>query len=222
MNNTVTTAKKALFGMPPARVDKTMEVVVSIVLSFASLLTAWNGYQASQWSQVQGRNNNQNISLRVQASQSTAIATQQQQVDVSVFIAWLQATNANDQRLADFYRARFRAEFKPAFEEWVASRPLSNTNAAATPFELPAYAPAKFKQAETLEQQAGEAQARGQQAGETVARYVIATLFVAASLFFAGISRSFNYRSVRLVLVAASMFLFLAGLLNSIGLPKVL
>lgn len=197
-----------------------MEVVVSIILSFASLLTAWNGYQASQWGQVQGRNNNQNIALRVQSSQATAIATQQQQIDVNVFIAWLQATSTSDQRLADFYRARFRAEFKPAFEEWVSGRPLTNTQAAATPFELPSYAPAKFKEAAMLEQQAGEAQARGQQAGATVVRYVIATLFVAASLFFAGISRSFNYRSVRLVLVVASLFLFLNGLINSIGLPK--
>src|SRR6188472_1660534 len=179
-------------GMPTQKFDKALEIIVSVVLSCASLLTAWSGFQASQWGIVQGRNNNQAIGLRVKATQSTAIGTQQQQVDLSVFIAWLQATSAKDQALADFYRARFRAEFKPAFEEWMASEPLKNPNAAPTPFALPTYSLARFKESADYEQQAGDASQRAQTAAEIARSYVITTLFVAASLFFAGISRSFN------------------------------
>ncbi len=198
-----------------------MEITVSVILSFATLLTAWNGFQASQWSMMQGRNNNLAIGLRVKATQATAIGTQHQQVDLSTYIAWLQATSAKDQVLADFYRARFRAEFKPAFEEWVASAPLTNPDAAPTPFALPSYSVAKFQEASDLEQQAGEASKRGMEAGDNSRGYVITTLFVAAALFFAGISRTFNYRAVRVVLVILSVLLLLIGLANVIGLPKV-
>jgi hypothetical protein len=217
----INTKKKLLINLPAVKVDKTMEILVSIVLSFASLLTAWNGYQASQWGAEQGRNNNTAMAARVQATRATALATSQRQVDVSVFIAWLEATNAKDQALADFYRARFRDEFRPAFDEWLKSQPLVNADAAPTPFALPSYSLLQMREAEALEQQAGDAAAKAQAANETSTRYVISTLFVAASLFFAGISRTFNYRAVRLVLVVASLFLFLAGLINSVGLPRI-
>lgn len=211
----------SFLGLPVQKFDKLLEIIISIVLSCASLLTAWNGFQASQWSLVQGRNNNQAIGLRVKATQATAIGTQLQQVDLSTFIAWLQATSAKDQALADFYRTRFRAEFKPAFEEWLASEPLSNANAAPSPFALPSYSLAKFQEANDYEAQAGEAAERAQDAAEISRNYVIATLFVATSLFFAGISRSFNIRLMRFVLVVLSTLLLLIGLATAAGLPKI-
>ena len=135
--------------------------------------------------------------------------------------ALVQATSAKDQTLADFYRTRFRAEFKPAFEEWLASKPLTNINAAPSPFALPSYSLAKFQEASDYEAQAGEAAERAQDAAEISRGYVIATLFVATSLFFAGISRSFNIRMMRLVLVVLSTLLLLIGLATAAGLPKI-
>lgn len=208
-------------GMPVARFDKMMEIAISIILSCASLLTAWNGYQASQWGVTQGRNNNQAIGLRVKATQATALGTQLQQVDLSSYIAWLQAFSSNDLALADFIRDRFRPDFKVAFEAWMASNPLTNPNAAPTPFALPSYVVPQFVEADALEAQAGEAAERAIDASENSRSYVIATLFVAAALFFAGISRSFSIRAVRAVLVVASLLLLLYGIATVGGLPRV-
>ena len=51
----------------------------------------------------------------------------------------MEASSTENRTLADFYRARFRAEFAPVFAAWLASRPYENPAAAASPFELPEY-----------------------------------------------------------------------------------
>ena len=48
-------------------------------------------------------------------------------------------TRSKEKELADFYFARFRAEFKPAVDAWVATRPLQNADAPLTPFAMPQY-----------------------------------------------------------------------------------
>ena len=61
------------------------------------------------------------------------------QLDVATFIAWTGAYAANNTTLSDFYFKRFRAEFKPAVDAWVATKPLKNRAAPLTPFTMPQY-----------------------------------------------------------------------------------
>ena len=53
------------------------------------------------------------------------------QVDVATFIQWVDANAHDDEDLADFYEARFRDEFQPAFDAWLATDPLVNPDAPA-------------------------------------------------------------------------------------------
>ena len=48
-------------------------------------------------------------------------------------------TRRTQTELADFYFKRFREEFRPAVDAWVATRPLKNPNAPLTPFAMPQY-----------------------------------------------------------------------------------
>ena len=41
-----------------------------------------------------------------------------------MFIQWVDAFATDEEELADFYERRFREEFRPAFEAWVATKPL--------------------------------------------------------------------------------------------------
>ena len=63
----------------------------------------------------------------------------QTQVDVATFIAWADADQRGEKELANFYMDRFRAEFKPAFEAWLATRPQENPSAPPTPFAMKEY-----------------------------------------------------------------------------------
>jgi hypothetical protein len=58
---------------------------------------------------------------------------------VATFVQWVNAERSKDEALADFYRDRFRKEFRPAFAAWEATRPAENPDAPLTPFAMPEY-----------------------------------------------------------------------------------
>ena len=60
-------------------------------------------------------------------------------IDVATFTQWVNAYAQKQTELADFYFKRFRTEFRPAVDAWVATRPLKNPGAPLTPFAMPQY-----------------------------------------------------------------------------------
>lgn len=126
-------------GLSQRRWEKVLEILVALALSFAALATSWSGYQASRWGGLMVILFNQASALRIEAARAADLAFQQTQIDVALFAGWIEAIANQNQPLVDFYRARFRAEFAPAFAAWLASCPLENPAAAASPFELAEY-----------------------------------------------------------------------------------
>jgi hypothetical protein len=53
--------------------------------------------------------------LRIDAARAQGLAQGQTQVDIAMFFQWVDATKTKEPDLADFYSARFRPEFHPAF-----------------------------------------------------------------------------------------------------------
>jgi hypothetical protein len=198
---------------------KRIEIISTIILAIASLLTAWSGYQASQWSRTQAISLSQAAGRRTRAVQAASLGGQERLIDLVAFTSWVEATAAKDQPRADFVRARFRSEFEPAFEAWLAARPLDNPDAPKTPFELPIYQPARLTQAAQLEAEADALFATGLDASATAGEYVRASLFVAAALFFAAISKTFEVRNLRLIVVGLSAALVLIGAFSLLPLP---
>lgn len=199
---------------------KRIEVITTVILAIASLLTAWGGYQASQWGSVQSLSLSQAGGKRTRAAQMATLGAQDRLIDVVAFANWVEATAAQDQARADFIRARFRDEFNPAFELWLRLKPLENPTAPRTPFEMPDYRPARLAQSAALEAEADELFARGVNASDVSGQYVRASLFVAAALFFAAISKTFEVRNLRLIVIGLSAALLLFGLISLAPLPK--
>lgn len=120
---------------------KWLEIAAAIILSLASLLTAWSTYQAAQWSRTQSVKSNGAVTKMVESTQLSTLAGQDTLVDVVTFTNWLEAVSTDNQALADFYHQRFREEFQPAFTAWLALEPLKNPDAPPSPFAMPAYSP---------------------------------------------------------------------------------
>jgi hypothetical protein len=196
-----------------------LEIATTIVLAIAAFLTAWSGYQASQWGSIQAISLSQASSKRVLSAQNATVGNQDRLLDVVAFTSWLEAMGTQNKPLADFYRARFRKEFTPAFEAWLAGNPLEDPAAPRTPFELPAYQPAHLVESEELEAEADQLFAKGTNASDVSSAYVRVTVFVAAALFFAAISKSFQIRNLRLITLGLAIILLLFGVVNLIPLP---
>lgn len=198
---------------------KVIETLSAFLLSLAALGTSWSGYQAGLWNGQMATRFNQAGALRVESVRNSGIASRNVQIDVQLFTNWLGAIATNNQALADFYRTRFRPEFVPAFEAWLASRPLENPQAASSPFELPEYRLAAQEEANRLEREAGAMFEKGIAANEIGDRYVLNTVILALVLFFSSLVSNFKILFVRVTLIAVALALFILGISRLVVYP---
>lgn len=206
-------------GLSSKRWEQLIETMAAIILSLAALLTSWSGYQAGRWSGVMATSFSQAGALRVESTRAADLAGRQTQIDLQLFGSWLDAYAGGNQALADFYRGRFRDEFRPAFEAWLASQPLANPDALPSPFEHPEYQLAAAAQAQRLEAEASATFERGTQANQTGDDYVFNAVLLALALFFAGIASRFAWLAVKGALLGMALLLLLLGLATIASFP---
>lgn len=190
-------------------VDERIEIVATVLLSLATVATAWSGYQASRWNGEQAKAFSRAAAARIESTKAAGLADAQTQVDVATFTQWVNAYAQEQTELADFYFARFRKEFKPAVDAWVATRPLRNEHAPLTPFAMPQYRLKARAEAEQLEAQAEVWSTRARTNVQRATNYVLGVVLFAAVLFFAGISTKLRTPALRRVLLGFGLLVFL-------------
>ena len=161
-----------------------VELAATILLSVAAVATAWSSYQATRWNGEQAKASSRTNAIRIDAARAQGLAEAQTQVDVATFTSWVDAYARDETELADFYFERFRAEFKPAVEAWIARRPLRNPDAPLTPFAMPQYRLEATAEAERLDEEAAASAALVQRNIQRSSNYVLAVVLFAVSLFF--------------------------------------
>ena len=181
----------------------------AVLLALATVATAWSGYQASRWNGEQAKAFSKANSNRIESTRASNLATSQTQIDVATFVQWVDAYAKKETRLADFYFKRFRAEFKPAVNAWIATKPLKNATAPLTPFAMPQYKLAAQEQADRLERQADAWAAKARANVGRSTNYVLCVVLFAAALFFAGMSAKLPDRRIRVVLLSFGIAVFL-------------
>jgi hypothetical protein len=165
-----------------------VELVATLLLAFAAVATAWSGYQATRWNGEQTKASSRTNAIRIDAARAQGLAEAQKEVDVATFIQWVDAYARGETSLQDFYFRRFRAEFKPAFNAWVATRPLKNRNAPLTPFVMPQYKLAAEREAAQLDAEAEVSAATVRRNIQRASNYVLGVVLFSVALFFAGMS----------------------------------
>jgi hypothetical protein len=200
-------------------VESRLDLIATVLLALATVATAWAAYQARQWTGEQSQGYSHATAARIAVNRTSAVANRQVQVDVSTFIQWVDARAQGRARLADFYEARFRDEFKPAFDAWLATKPLTNSRAPKTPFELPQYRLAANAKADALEAQAAADSNAAKDANQRADNYTLAVVLFASALFFAGLSIKLASRTSRIVLLGLGAFLFVSTVIWLATMP---
>ena len=189
------------------------ELAATVLLAMAAVATAWASYQSARWHGEQARAQSASIAARVESTRAANVANRQGQIDVSLFTQWVDAYARNETALAAFYDKRFRPEFKPAFDAWVATRPLKNPKAPLSPFAMTQYKLAATATSDRLEVKAAAASKR---AGDFIQRaddYSLAVVLFASALFFAGISTRLHSSTLRAILLGLGYALFLGAVI---------
>ena len=180
-----------------------VELFCTVLLAVAVVATAWSTYQSARWRGEQAADSSKATAAHIASSEASTRAGQLTQVDIATFVQWIDADVAGKKKLAQFYRRRFRKEFRPAFEDWVATSPRTNPTAPLSPFAMPQYRIAEAARSERFNTAAGvHADAAGE-ANQRSGNYVLAVVLFAVALFFAGMAtklRSLGKQEVLLVI----------------------
>jgi len=179
-----------------------------VLLALATIATAWSGYQATRWGAETTEATAATNAARFAATRASDLANAQTQIDVATFMQWVDAYALNQTMLADFYYARFREEFEPAVQAWVATKPLENPDAPLTPFAMPEYKLAAREEAERQDAISAETAAEVRRNVERQSNYVFGVVLFATALFFAGTSTRVSARSLRLAILGVGLVLF--------------
>jgi hypothetical protein len=186
-----------------------VELVATVLLALATVATAWSGYQSTRWNGEQSKAAASANALRIASTKAAGLANTQTEIDVATFTQWVNAYAQQQQELADFYFNRFRKEFRPAVNAWIATRPLKNPKAPLTPFAMPQYKLVAQAGAERLDAQAELFAAQARRDIQRSSNYVLAVVLFASSLFFAGMSVKLKSPNLRVALLTVGCVVFL-------------
>jgi hypothetical protein len=200
--------------------DRRMSILEAILLAVVAVLAAWSGYASAKWGTESSLSLARATATRTEANSAHTGAMELRNFDSEAFNTWFIAYEAGDSNAMRLAERRFRPEFEVAFDAWLATEPLTNSDAPPGPTFMPEYEQSELERAEQLNAEADEHYRDGAEAGERSDDYVRITVFLAMVLFLVGISSHIRLRGARIGLVAFGVVMLAAGIVQLLLAPK--
>jgi hypothetical protein len=221
---------------PESRFNTRLESIASIVLAIAVVLTAWAAFEAAKWGGEQSIQFSVAGASRTESTRYDTRGGQLAQIDVAMFTDFVSAYlndlssgaiepfdgvafNPTPGTLSGFLYLRFRDEFRPAMDAWLATDPGNNPEAPPTPFAMPEYQVREFIEADRLAADADEAGIAAREANQNSDNYVLTAVLFAAVLFFSGVASKLENRWNRLAVNLVGIIGVVIGAVILISLP---
>ena len=185
-----------------------LEIIATLLLALAAVATAWSSYQATRWNGEQAKAGGRTNAYRIAAARAQGLADDEKQADLATFVAWVDARTSGEAALADFYEHRFRPEFVPAFDAWLATNPFGNPSSPPSPFAMPAYKLAAADEATQFDQLAAASALTVERNIQRASNYVLGVVLFAVALFFAGLGPRLASPTLRAILIAVGAMIF--------------
>ena len=198
------------------------ELVAVVLMSVTTVLTAWTAFQASKWSGDMSISFNQASAARIDAGRYEGEANRQSTIQVSLYTSWVQAQSSGDTKLADYLQGNFPEPLASATNAWLELKPLTNSSAPKTPFEMPEYEQLSRGQAieaDALAQSKTEKALESNRHGDN---YTVLTILFATVLFFGAVSGRVRRTLSGWILVGTAAVIFTGASSILITFPKLL
>lgn len=196
-----------------------VDLLIAILLSLATVGSAWCAYQSTLWGGVQTFELAANSKAGRLSSEYTVRANQKRTSDGLILFQYLNSIENGNVKMGDFYFSRFDTVLKAATIDWLKLDPFNNLNAPTSPMKM-----AKYELQEEIEALAQlnlsvEKLESANIANQTSDRYVLLTVLFAAVLFFGGISNTMRSRFVRNICMILSAIIFMLTFFVMIYMP---
>ena len=213
------------------------EPIALVLLSLATVGTAWCSYQAAVWGAVSQRTMNLSAAASRRAAAAQLQSHQMALLDVLLFTQYINARVASSSNgiagpegrvsdsgrhasgLAQFYADRFRNEAKTAFNAWMATRPFENPNAPPHPFVTNLYQPRLLTEARQAEDESQKLWQQAGEAGRNGRSYVLITVLFTSALFCGGTASKFDALWIRRAVLALGLTAFTFAAVRLLLLP---
>ena len=193
----------------PTPPKKWVEPVVALLMALTTLCTAWCSYESAAWTRRSNGLMNQSNLLERKAALLEIQGSQALTVHASMFMQFLTARDAGNEKLASFYVERFAPDVKKAYQAWLAQTPFENPAADPHPFVPHLYTVRGSVEAEAARADSALRVADAREAGTLSGRYLANTVLFATVLFFAATAGKFEQARVRLIAASFALALFL-------------
>jgi hypothetical protein len=192
--------------------DRFLEIFAVVMLGVATVGTAWCGLQATLWSGQREELASATALQRMESNRLFGVATQALAYDANSLSQYAVAVRADDQKLQELYLDMImRPAFVPFVTDWQAQ--IEAGGKPANLLQNQEYLATLQGPYLASDAKAEKMAVEGREAGKFGDAYVLTTVLLAMSLFFAGVTSSFRYPVVRMTL--------LAGCFLAIGLAAV-
>lgn len=195
-------------------------LAAAILLSCATLASAWGAFQSSAWSDVYSSESRAGNTARMQAARHSSIADRHVETDVLLFLVWSEAKIKGDEEVAASIKDRFRPDFVPAYEAWLSSAPeQEGLLPSGSPFERSEYVLPAEKAADDALERASRADSAADAAARHSHFYVLSTVLFASVLFLAGIAGKLTHRGMSHAVVILAGVMLAGALWVLLSLP---
>jgi hypothetical protein len=197
-----------------------LELIEVLILAIVAIATAWSGYQAVKWDAQQRLFYGESSAIRTEAEEAKLTATQQLSADAALLNGWLQAVDDQDLELMRIFEKRFSPDYRTAFDAWLKTEPLTNSDAPAGPAAMPEYKNALAEKGKELTAEAAEHFHEGTEANHTAEKYVRDTVLFAMVLFLVAMAQRLKHRLARITLNAFAGVMLVYVLVSVVTLPR--
>lgn len=195
-----------------SRTFRYTEIIAAILLSIATVATAWSAYQSSRWSGVQAMSFAEASTVRSESNREFNLAIQLQIIDTELVTRWTSAHHEGDHERIDFYETSLmRSELLDHLDEWAPSVTDQDELSTEHPLISDSYMEALLADSDQLEEEATARSQEAKAASQTSDDYVLSTVIFASVMFFAGIASKFSSRRTQGVLVFMGFLMLATG-----------
>ena len=198
-----------------------VDLLATILLALAAVLSAFSAYQASRWYSETGISLAESSTLRAEAAKDDRHVNTQMTSDMMLFLEWTDAFRKNDTTLMRALDDRFSESLKKAFPAWlhVRQKGAANLLPKGTPFELQEYSLALQDESNKLIAKSDDKFIVAKKASQLGDKFIFSLVIFSLALFFGAVCTKIELHIAQAFLLWIGIVIMIVGIIVISQLP---
>ena len=203
------------------RKKQRIDLLATILLSLAAVLSAVCAYQASRWYSEMNVSLGESSTLRAAAAKDDRDANRQILGDMMMFFEWADAFRKKDTTLMTALQDRFSQPLKKSFFVWLhlEKKGAANLLPKGTPLELQEYSLELQKESNELVDQSEKIFMTAKKAANIGDSFIFSLVIFSLALFFGAVCTKIDTHLLQAVLLWIGIVIVITGIIIITQLP---